>query len=146
MANRVLKFLIFGLLSFAFAQAQEAKPLARHPGDVIKYGLTFDGPNADRIKAVSGGLSLKGPIQKDQSGFTNGIGSRGTLTAPKTFVLEFTVPPNIATGDYHLEGIGASADEGSADYSDPQDFKVPDIHIENPKTFTPPGITVKPLP
>jgi hypothetical protein len=147
MANRVLKLLICGLLTFAIAQAQQAMPLARHPGDVIKYEIKFDGPNADRIKTVNAGLGIRGPIPKDQAGFSGGFGTNGPVgpSSPATFKVELTVPPNIATGDYYL-GVNAHADEGSAGYSDGQDFNLPPVHIENPKMFTPPGIKVTPLP
>jgi hypothetical protein len=56
-----------------------------------------------------------------------------------------TIPTNIATGDYYLS-FTARADEGSVSYSDGQEFNVPAVHIENPKTFTPPGVKVTPLP
>ena len=60
-------------------------------------------------------------------------------------LIELTIPDNIATGDYRLQMVAARADEGSATYSE-QDYSVPIIHVENPRTFTPPGIAVKPLP
>jgi len=133
-------------LACSLSQAEDAKVLPKHPGDIIKYEVKFDGPNADKIKTVGAGLHMRGPISKDQSGF---IGSFGTghqvLPSPsKTFILEMTVPNDSATGDYFLN-VGASSDEGSASYEDGQEFTIPPVHIENPKTFTPPRITVKPL-
>lgn len=146
MASRVLKFLMFGLLSSAFTQAQEAKLLPRHPGDVIKFEIRFDGPNADKIKSVDAGLGIKGPIPKDQSGFRGGAGANsGPPVSPDAFRVEIKIPDNIATGDYVL-GIGANAAEGSAGYQDGQDFHIAPIRIENPRTFVPPSITVKELP
>jgi len=135
------------LLALGFSQAQEARPLPRHPGDVIKYEIKFDGPNADRIKTVSASLGMKVGPPKDQAGFNNGFGTSHAFTpsSPNTFVVEMTVPDNAATGDYFLN-VGASAAEGSANYSDGQEFNVPPIRVENPKTFTPPGIKVTPLP
>ncbi len=146
MANRVLQFIIVGLLSSAFMQAQGPGPLPRHPGDVIKYEIRFDGPNADKIKTVSAQM-VTNSIPRDQSGFTNGFGTSHQFTpsSPKTFDIEMTIPNNIATGDYRLNSIDARADEGAPTYSN-QDYSVPIIHIENPRTFTPPGISVKPLP
>jgi hypothetical protein len=84
---------------------------------------------------------------KDQAGFNNGFGTSHAFTpsSPNTFIVEMTVPDNAATGDYFLN-VGASAAEGSANYSDGQEFNVPPIRVENPKTFTPPGIKVTPRP
>jgi len=67
------------------------------------------------------------------------------MPAPKTFDLELKVPDNTATGDYVL-AFSATAAEGSADYSNGRDFNIPPIRIENPRTFTPPSVTVKQLP
>jgi hypothetical protein len=146
MANRVFKFLIIGLLSSALTQAQGPGPLPRHPGDVIKYEIKFDGPNADKIKSVNAGLNLRTSPPKDQVGFGTNIPDNGVSPSPsKTFELIFKVPENAANGDYYLY-VSAIADEGSGNYNDGQEFNTPPIRIENPKTFTPPGITVKPLP
>jgi hypothetical protein len=134
------------LLSLSFVQAQEAKPLARHPGDVIQFQVKFSGPNADKIKGVQGGLDLNGSIPKDQAGFRNGFGvDKLSNPSPNTFVIGLTVPSDIATGDYTLS-LTASAVEGSAAYVNGTDYNVPLIHIENPKKFTPPSITVTPIP
>jgi hypothetical protein len=148
MANRVLKLLIISLLSSAFVQAQETpKPLPRHPGDVIKYEIKFDGPNADKIKTVYAMMNTGQAPPKDQAGFTTQLNTPGQVheSSSKTFIIEIPIPDNTATGDYHLRVVGAVAAEGSAEYGE-QDFSVPAIHIVNPRTFTPPAITVKPLP
>jgi hypothetical protein len=134
------------LSTLSLSQAQGAHALPRHPGDVIKFEIKFDGPNADRIKTVNAGLGMRVGPPKDQAGFTNGFGGRSNSpSSPNTFVVEMTVPDNIATGDYFLN-VGANATEGSANYSDGQEFNVPAVHIENPKTFMPPGVKVTPLP
>ena len=143
---RVLKVLVTCLLSLSVMQAQQAQPLARHPGDVIKYEIKFDGPNADRIKSVNAGLGLRTQIPKDQAGFAGGISENNIQpSAPKTFELSFKVPENIADGDYYLN-FSALAAEGFGNYSDGQEFNVPAVRIENPKKFTPPAVSVKPLP
>ncbi len=141
-----IKTMLAAFLACSLSQAQEAKVLPKHPGDVIKYEIRFDGPNADRIKTVTAQM-ITNSIPKDQSGFTNGFGTAHLFnpSSPKTFDIEMTIPNNIATGDYRLSRIDARADEGSAVYSD-QDYSVPIIHVENPRTFTPPSIIVKPLP
>jgi hypothetical protein len=56
-----------------------------------------------------------------------------------------TIPPSAATGEYRLNRIDARAEDGSAMYNE-TDYHVASIEIENPKTFTPPAIAVKPLP
>jgi hypothetical protein len=86
-------------------------------------------------------------IPKDQAGFTGQFNTAGRVQAssPRTFVVEMKIPDNAATGEYRLF-VDAAADEGSAGYSDGQEFNTPAIHVENPRTFTPPSIGVKPLP
>jgi hypothetical protein len=134
------------LSTLGLSQAQEARPLPRHPGDVIKFEIKFDGPNAGKITTASASLNMRVGPPKDQAGFTNGFGSPPTAPlSPDTFIVEMTVPKNAATGDYYLY-VSANAVEGSANYSDGQEYNIPPIHVENPKTFTPPGITVKQLP
>lgn len=138
--------LSFVVLCCGIAHAQDAKPLPRHPGDVIKYQITFDGPNADRIKTVYARMNTGQP-PKDQAGFSTQINTIGDIqpTSPGTFLIEIKVADNTADGEYTLI-IAATANEGSANYHNGQEFNVPPIRIENPKKFTPPGITVKPLP
>jgi hypothetical protein len=147
MGKSSLKFLIVvGLVSFAFGQSQEAEPLAWHPGEVIKFRITFDGPDADKITRVNGGLNLDGPVPKDQGGFDHGIGaSTKAPSSPRTFDLELKVSDNIATGEYTLHFAGIAA-EGYGEYANGRDFTIPPIHIENPKKFVPPSVTIKQLP
>jgi len=134
------------LLTLSCIQAQEAKVLARHPGDIIKFEIKFDGPNAEKITRVNGGLNLEGQIPNDQAGFVNSFGGNSTTpSSPKSFDLQLKVPDNIATGNYTLSLTGFAA-EGYGDYANGRDFMLPPIHIENPKKFTPPSITVKQLP
>jgi len=144
---RVLKFLIPCLLSLSVLQAQQAQPLARHPGDVIKYQIVFDGPNADRIKTVYAWMTAEQGAPKDQVGFTNQFNTLGQVqpSSPRTFIVEMKVPDNIYNGEYTLH-FNATADEGSGGYANGQDFNVPAVHIENPRKFTPPGVKVTPLP
>jgi hypothetical protein len=145
-ATAVLWLTITTILSLGLSQAQEAAPLARHPGDVIKYRLVFDGPNADKITHVTAAMGVRGPTPKDQAGFDNVFAASNVLPAsPKTFELEIKVPLSIATGDYHLS-FTAFATEGFGNYADGQEFHTPPIHIENPKNFTPPAVTVTPQP
>jgi hypothetical protein len=145
--QHTLRVALIVLLACNLSQAQGAKELARHPGDVVKFEIKFDGPNADKIKAVTANLSMRVGSPKDQAGFTNGFGTQRQVSpsSPNTFLVEMTVPDNAATGDYFLS-VGVTATEGSANYQDGQEFTVPPVPIENPRKFTPPGIIVKPLP
>jgi hypothetical protein len=135
------------LLSFAAMQAQEAAhPLPRHPGDVIKYRVVFDGPNADRIKYLNTSIGLRTGAPKDQAGFSGGVSELNVApSSPQTFDLKFTIPENAADGEYYLN-FSAFADEGYGNYSDGQEFNVPPVHVENPKKFTPPAVKVTSLP
>jgi hypothetical protein len=139
-------FVIAALLSLGFLHAQVAAPLARHPGDVVKYEIKFDGPNADRIKTVYARMNMGQP-PKDQAGFTSQFNTPGQVqpSSPKTFLIEMKVPDNAANGEYTLF-VTATADEGSANYQEGQEFNVPPVHIENPKKFVPPSVKVTPLP
>lgn len=142
----ILKVSVLALLSLCCAQAQEASTLARHPGETVKYQISFSGENADRIKAVYATLSTGQAAPKDQVGFQNNFATNGQIppTSPRTFVVEMKIPDNAASGDYHLY-VTAYANEGSANYADRQEFTIPPIHVENPKKFSPPSITVSPL-
>jgi uncharacterized protein YfaS (alpha-2-macroglobulin family) len=134
------------LLSLGVASAQEAKPLPRHPGDVIKYQIVFDGPNAEKIKYVNASLALMVGPPKDQAGFATGIPDNNVQPkSPNIFELSFKVPENASDGDYRLS-FSAFADDGSGNYMSGQEFNVSLVHIENPKKFTPPTVKVTPLP
>jgi len=147
LSNAAFCFVITTVLSLCPCRAQEAQPLPRHPGDVIKYEIKFDGQNAERIKSVYARMNTGQQPPKDQAGFATQISTNGEIqaTSPRTFIIEMRVPDNLASGEYKLF-IGANAGEGSATYSDGQDFNIPPVSIENPKKFAPPAIKVTPLP
>jgi hypothetical protein len=154
MSSRLCKLLFAALLSLTCVHAQdvhvqavEAKPLPRHPGDVIKYKIVFDGPNAEKIKTVFTWMTTNLAAPKDQVGFVNQFNVPGPVSesSSKTFTVEMKIPDNAATGEYRLF-FEAKADEGVARYTDGQEFDIPPIHVENPRQFTPPAIKVNPLP
>src|ERR1700690_1692341 len=93
--SRIAVKLCFGLavLWCGISQAQVTE-LAKHPGDVIKFEIKFDGPNADKVKTVTASLGMKNGPPKDQAGFNNGFGTAHPFqpSTPKTFVIEMTVP------------------------------------------------------
>jgi hypothetical protein len=147
-AQVVLCITITTILSaLSFSQAQEAKPLPRHPGNVIKYQIKFDGPNADKVKRVNAVLELRVAVKKDQAGFDPQFSSKPEWIDPSpsgTFLVEMTVPPRAATGEYHLR-ITAQLDHTNLGYTDGQDFNIT-VNVVNPATFDAPTITVNPLP
>ena len=134
------------MLSFSFAHSQEVKEQPKHPGDVLKFEVKFDGPDSDKIKSVSLSLGLKEGARNDQVGFNEGFGAEGNPVPPHTYRFEARVPENIASGVYELNSVSVRTDAGNFTYRTPQDFQPLTYKIENPKTFTPPKVTVKPLP
>jgi hypothetical protein len=144
--HKLTLFSVVVLLSLSAIHAQEAKPKPLHPGDVLKFELTFSGPDADKIKNASLSVYFGGPIPANQAGFGNGFGGRGNLTSPHTFRVELTIPDSIATGDYVVNRIDASPENGVGSATYTSGFGTFTYHIENPKTFTAPTVTVKPLP
>ena len=86
-ATFVLCFAASIILNVSLLNAQAA-PLPRHPGDVIKYEIKFDGPNADRIKTVNAGLNITATVPKDQSGFAQGIGDNNVQPSSPSRLLK----------------------------------------------------------
>jgi hypothetical protein len=132
------------LLSLNCTHAQELKEQPLHPGDILRFEITFSGPDADKIKQASLNLGLKGSVNADQAGFADGLGAQGQLVSPHIFHVEIKIPENIATGDYVLGRVDASADVGRVAYT--TGFSAHLYHVENPRTFTAPTVNVKPLP
>ena len=134
------------LLSLSFLQAQE-KQQPKHPGDVIKFEITFDGKNANKIRTVDAVLGLRAGRPKDQADFADGFGTQHPFSpsSPNTFYVEMTVPSKAATGAYYLN-VFASTATGDAYYSEGWQFDIPPVYIENPKESSRPRITVKQLP
>lgn len=141
-------FVVASLLSLGVLQAQEAKPLPRHPGDTVKFEIKFDGPDAPKVKTVNVVLRLRAAMPPDQSGFSGAFGGDSVQASlPNTFRPEVKIPDNAANGEYFLD-INASADNsaGSVTYHDGSDFHLNPIHVENGRTFTPPHVTVTQQP
>jgi hypothetical protein len=134
------------LLSLGIAQAQQATELAKHPGDTLKFEIKFDGPDAGKIKQVFLYLGSVPGRAPDQPGFDAGFrGNDAQLIGANTFKADITIPDNAATGDYILY-VTANANPGGFQYKGGDQFPMHFIHIENPNTFRPPHIEVKPLP
>lgn len=133
------------LLACGLSQAQEAKELARHPGDTIKFEVKFDGPDAAKIRTVSLYLQRRGPAPANQAGFDGGFRGKSFPAIADAFHPEITIPDNAMTGDYFLS-VSAAADTGNVPYTAGEQFQMHNFRIENPKTLTPPKITIKELP
>lgn len=141
-----LGLVVAALLSLSFLQAQEARVLARHPGDAIKFEIKFDGPDAGKVTGVSLHFGLKGSAPADQVGFNEGLdGGSQTQSSPHTFIVEVKIAENDATGTYTLNQVSAGGPVGGKTYA-PPDFQSFTVLVENPKTFVPPKVTVKQLP
>jgi hypothetical protein len=114
----------------------------RQPGDVIRLEIKFDGQDTAKITSVMLYLGARGNPLADQSGFREYMqSSRASATSPGKFIVEVQIPPDCATGDYALT-VNAFADTGITRYVEGQQFNLPLFHVRNPKTFTPPHITV----
>jgi hypothetical protein len=135
------------LMGLGIAQAQQLQEQPKHPGDVLKFEVKFEGPDADKIKYVSLNLGLAaGSSLEKQVGFNQGLsGASRIQVAPRTFHIEVIVTDDIASGDYTLSQLNAGAEVGGENYPQ-RDFQGYRVHIENPRTFIPPKVSIKPLP
>jgi hypothetical protein len=129
------------LLSLGIAQAQSVK---RHPGDIIKYSVTAEGGDTDRITAVTLNFWTGTPIPQNQQGLTNGFTGACTKSSatPRVFDCSVTIPDNVSNGDYTIAwvSVGAGPNLGKRYEGD---FHIPLVPIENPKTFNfPTKVTV----
>jgi hypothetical protein len=145
MANRVFKFLPAALLLLSFAQAQEAHEKPLKPGDKIRFEVKLNGPDADKVTAVSLNFAIQGQPSPDQAGFSTGFGaSASTPASPGVFNVEVVVGDD-ASGTYRLNQASAGTPYAGHSYNT-ADFGDFTVVVENPKTFTPPKITIKKLP
>jgi len=134
---------VMAVIALSAVSAQQVTEF-RQPGDVIRFEIKFDGPDAAKIKRIILALNKpNGETPKDQVGFDTSFGSNGWTgeVSPLTFRVELTVPTNVATGDYVLSVI-AQAENGRTQYVSGDQFKLPPFHVRNAKTFIPPTITV----
>lgn len=144
--KRFQKAVLFAVtvLGVGFAQAQQATELTAHPKQVRTFTITFHGTDADKVQKVLGTLMRTDPQpEPSQSGFKTSAPSEWvTQTPAKTFVVTITIPDDIMDGSYHLQ-VDVNATKGTAEYLSGRDFQLPDIHIKNGNSFTPPKIEVK---
>src|SRR5438132_13487562 len=103
--NKTLATLLaaFALLTFSLLFAQEAKELPRHPYEVLKFVVKFEGPDASKVKFVRVELRLTSPLRPEQATFPQRLpGETSPATGPSTFNPEIKIPQNAPTGDYLL--------------------------------------------
>lgn len=141
--KNVAKLLATIVVSLNVLHAQELSEQPRHPGQVIKFEIKFEGADADKVKQVYIGLTLLGSVQPNQEGFKPNFnaGKWFTTTVPKVFQAEITIPEDVASGEYKLN-IQGQAEAGNAQYASGESFKLTPIRIANPRTFTKPEISV----
>lgn len=145
--TRVLKTILFAgtLLGLGIAQAQEAKVEPLHPGDTVKFAITFSGTDADKIKQVNAAFVLTSPPLANQPNFSQSFESGATTSATttRTYLVELKVPDNIASGEYVLHiGATPSPSPGSIQYVAGQDFPLHSFRVENSRTLIKPSIKV----
>jgi hypothetical protein len=124
------------------AHAQEAKEAPIHPDQTIKLEVKFDGPDAGAFNVVIPSLYLVGAVPAKQTGFGTNIPGSCTKSGQNTFDCDLPVSSGAATGDYTLT-LDARADGIRVIYESGKQFQLHPFHIENPRTFTAPSVTVK---
>lgn len=132
---------IMALIACNAVSAQQVTEF-RQPGDVLRFEIKFDGPDATKVRTVSLYFGFIGQPPKDQPGFDAGFpGDRVGPTSPNTYILEAKIPTNVASGDYKLF-VNAQAETGSTQYEAGNQFQMPPFHIKNSRSFVPPAIIV----
>jgi len=145
MSKQTLKFLLIFLLSAVFVQAQEVQQLPKHPGDVIKFSIKFDGVDANKITAVYPRLWTNSQPQVEQAGFVNAFNSSDfRLISPGNFEIQLTIPENAVSGEYVLN-MDVRAGTLQLSYSDGQQYHMRPIRVENERKFVQPGVQVAEL-
>jgi sporulation-control protein spo0M len=144
LTSKMSLFMVLAAVLFCgSAKAQAPAATEYHPGDTLKISVTFEGGDTDKITAVSMYLvNSKPPV--DQPGFQSDVRSRDSKQiSPNTFEISYTIPENIASGEYHLNDITASffkaADRVNLSYG-PSEFPAKAFTIKNSKTLVKPKI------
>ena len=144
--RKILKTILLAgtLLVLGIAQAQQVAELAKHPGDVLKFNITFSGPDAVKVKQVGVVIRLNGGISPNQVGFQPVQQTQYVQkTSTGVFMTEIKIDDTLASGEYHLEVIAAPDITGSTTYVAGREFQLHTFHIDNPRTFSPPKIDVQ---
>ena len=139
MKNATLCLLVVGIMLVIPVQGQQPpqSSVRRHPGDVIRYAVTFEGGDIDKLTDVGVHLSSPGPVPPNQMGFTTQFGGPCHKSPePKLWTCDVRIPDVVADGDYRFYEVDISAGPFSKSY--PGDFHVPIVLVQNPRTFNPP--------
>jgi hypothetical protein len=136
------------LASGQFLYSQQSQPSTiRHPDDILRYQITLEGGDADKVDTITIGFDSTEGVPANQPGLTNGFRGqcKKSSTAPDVWDCSATIPHNIADGDYRLGRVDVAAGMFAKGYT--EDFHVRLVPIKNPQTFTPPSkVTVKEQP
>jgi hypothetical protein len=125
--------------------AKAQAPVSYRPGEVIRISITFDGPDADKIRYANMSVSLTSKQDPDQSNFENSFRGNSKLTGPKTFEVYYTVSDTLADGEYKLSMltailvIGQTSGQVAFNYG-PSDFPSITFKIDNPTKVKKPTI------
>jgi hypothetical protein len=131
------------LLSLGIAQAQQAAELAKHPGEVIKLEVKFDGPDGAKIITIYANLSTQTERPPDQAGFMNNFPGEFKLISPGLFEGDFKIPDTALSGDYKLQSMDVRAPGIQLTYNEGKQYNLHEFRIENKNKFVQPPITIK---
>ncbi len=134
--TKALLLVLVGLAIRSTALAQAPSP--RHPGDVLTYIVSFDGPDAGKLTAAQVFFELPRVDPKnDQTGFTTSLRLDTTkVIGSGVFQVAVTIPTNLASGVYRLSNISAGTRDIGASYN--EGLPLLNITIENPARFIKP--------
>lgn len=132
------------------AHAQQEKISAKHhPGEHLRYSVTFEDGEVNKITGIQMSFSTSAAGRPDQPNGGTQFGSEDgncqKSIDPKTWNCDLVIPKNIVDGDYNLFQVVAGTTVFGKIYH--EDFHVPMVSIENYNTFAPPSrVTVKQQP
>jgi hypothetical protein len=139
------------VLTLILSLSARAQGPVYHPGQTIRISVTFEGPDAGRIKQVQMHLvnTKSDPSQPGYSYQING-GSSERKGNTNTFEVSWEIHPNQASGDYSLNQLNVAFDQDnqiSISYVSPADFPERIFKIDNHASLVKPTIKdVKQLP
>lgn len=129
-----------------YAQQPPQPAVKRHPGEHLHYNVKLPDGSIDKVTNVSINLNTSTPAGPTQPGAGGELGAQCQKTPdPKLWTCDVLITTGIRDGDYRVYHVGVSSDVFGKDYND--DFHLPIVPIENPRTFTPPSkvdVTVQP--
>ena len=140
------KVIALAVVVWALGVCVYGQSVTRHPGDVLHYQIKFDGGDVGKITGVSIHLVTHDVIPADQPNAATQFGGNcGAPISPGVFECSVPIPDGIPNGTYQLFKVSTETPQFGTSYH--QDFKVPSIPVQNPKTFNKPtSVTVTEKP